>query len=467
MGIKRIYVVFLFLLITIIPLFGGCGKKEKAITQDENYQGEVYPENGLPKEKKVELKLIYPVQGMGKDYFEYAVETFEKKFPNVKLNVRYIEGGGTAYNTIIRSILQSGSDKDMYDWFASYPNAVPDRLEPQDELWERFLYDSPNLKVKDVIIAEKYELMEDGHIYRFPQYLGIVGLYYNRALFKKFGLNGRPKNWEEFLDLSEKIKLQGIFPMVMAGKFPGYFDYGWQAIPHSVGGKEYRDAEHNYEPNLYISKPYITKLERLAEFVRRGYMHPGTISFDHTQSQMEFIQGKAATITCGAWIANEMRDVVPSDFEWGFMPFPGNDPGQDQVVIVAQSGFGYIWKERPILNKQWSKEFNLWLLNIDVQQRQAESGAASIRRDFKDKAEITKNISPSVRVAMEVIAEENIRTVNPNVKVRKINNAEMAKMAKVKGDRYIEIVNGKISALKAAEEINAQYMKGLVAEKKK
>lgn len=335
---------FLVILVVLsLFAFGGCIKKSGI--EDDLDSGEVYPENGLPKNKKVTLSIIYPVMGFGKEYFEYGVKTFQEKFKNVKLDVRYIEGGNDAYNQIVKSAIQSGNDDEMYDWIYSFTNGVTlmsqGKLETQDELWERSVYDRPDLKMKDVIIAGKEAVFNYfNHMYVVPSGSHIYGIYFNKKLFKKLGLTEQPKDWNEFLAMCAKIKTKGVYPMVMAGKYAGpYFNFGWGAIPYEVGGDKFKQDEYNFKPNVYKSKPYVTMLTRLEEFARRGYLHPGTASYDHTQSQMEFVQGKAAMVTNGTWIANEMAEVLPEDFEWGFMAFPGNDPGQKQVVLLEPHRF--------------------------------------------------------------------------------------------------------------------------------
>ncbi len=39
------------------------------------------------------------------------------------------------------------------------------------------------------------------------------------------------------------------------------------------------------------------------------------MGMDHTQSQMAFIQGKAAMIPMGAWFESEMRNSLPEEFQ--------------------------------------------------------------------------------------------------------------------------------------------------------
>ena len=462
---------FLVILVVLsLFAFGGCIKKSGI--EDDLDSGEVYPENGLPKNKKVTLSIIYPVMGFGKEYFEYGVKTFQEKFKNVKLDVRYIEGGNDAYNQIVKSAIQSGNDDEMYDWIYSFTNGVTlmsqGKLETQDELWERSVYDRPDLKMKDVIIAEKEAVFNYfNHMYVVPSGSHIYGIYFNKKLFKKLGLTEQPKDWNEFLAMCAKIKTKGVYPMVMAGKYAGpYFNFGWGAIPYEVGGDKFKQDEYNFEPNVYKSKPYVTMLKRLEEFARRGYLHPGTASYDHTQSQMEFVQGKAAMVTNGTWIANEMAEVLPEDFEWGFMAFPGNDPGQKQVVLLEPGGSGYIWKNRPELNKKWTKEFNLWLLNLDIQNKFAQAGGVPTRRDFKFESE-KKELSPSVVEAWKVINRKDLKVIDNRPRVRIVSNSEMAKIAKKREDGYIAVITGQKTGEQVAREINSQYMKGLAADKRK
>ena len=470
---KGIWFSSIMVLLTICLALGGCGKKQNQSAEKLGAAG-VYPENGLPKDK-IDLGFIFPVQGLGKDYFQHAVDTFQEKFPNVNINVRYIESGAVEYGTIIQSLVQSGDDKEMPDWIYGLAGEAREislingkRMEPQDELWERAFYDKPDLLVKDGTLGERDKLFSYGHMYALSHSASISGVYFNQDFFKKHALNMSPKNWNEYLDLCAKIKALNVNPLVMAGKFAyAYFKGSWGAIPYIAGGEQFLKDEYNYADNLYLQPAFVESMEKLDQFARLGYLHPGTISFDHTQSQMELIQGKAAMVTVGAWVANEMKEVTPKDFKWGFMPFPANNsPEQSQVITTTSYFNGWIWKNRPEINKQWAKEFNLWLLNLDVQKKLAYYGGVPFRKDFAEDPKNLEGISPSVAVAMEVIRDPKIKVVNAGIRDPKKRNlvkneAEMAKVQKILGDSYIALISGKITPKQAAQKVNSHYMRGL------
>jgi N-acetylglucosamine transport system substrate-binding protein len=60
---------------------------------------DVYPENGLSKTQKVTLKAGLFESGMGREWFDYAVDTFQKKFPNVTIEVTSSPTIDTILNT--------------------------------------------------------------------------------------------------------------------------------------------------------------------------------------------------------------------------------------------------------------------------------------------------------------------------------------------------------------------------------
>jgi len=76
-------------------------------------------------------------------------------------------------------------------------------------------------------------------------------------------------------------------------------------------------------------------------------------------------------------------------------------------------------------------------------------------------------LSPSAKVAYDVIRDPQIWLVNHNLRERIISNAEMSKVSKLKGDNYIALITGKKTPMQAAKDLNDQYMKGLALDRKK
>ena len=63
----------------------------------------------------------------------------------------------------------------------------------------------------------------------------------------------------------------------------------------------------------------------------------GAMGMDHTQSQMAFIQGKAAMIPMGAWFESEMRNSLPEEFQAKIMLAPAVTGAKMTNVSVCTS----------------------------------------------------------------------------------------------------------------------------------
>jgi N-acetylglucosamine transport system substrate-binding protein len=66
-----------------------------------------------------------------------------------------------------------------------------------------------------------------------------------------------------------------------------------------------------------------------------GNFQSGCIGMSHTESQMEFLVGRAAMIPCGTWLHSEMRELLPPDFEMEFMLCPHFADGKGDASLVA------------------------------------------------------------------------------------------------------------------------------------
>ena len=72
----------------------------------------------------------------------------------------------------------------------------------------------------------------DGKQYGIPYNFGMVGFWYNKALFEQAGITAPPATWDELLTAVGKLKDAGITPIALGGKdkWPGMFWWAYLAI---------------------------------------------------------------------------------------------------------------------------------------------------------------------------------------------------------------------------------------------
>ncbi|MCP5367684.1 MAG: extracellular solute-binding protein, partial [Hyphomicrobiales bacterium] len=112
-------------------------------------------------------------------------------------------------------------DKKGSQWAAFYQTQLaagtpPDIIDVQGTLWAQYadskaiLDLTPYLaKEPDVLARYNPQMLDywklDGRIYGLPYYVNKTLLYYNKNLFKKAGLSGPPKTFDDLIDYAAKI----------------------------------------------------------------------------------------------------------------------------------------------------------------------------------------------------------------------------------------------------------------------
>ncbi len=88
----------------------------------------------------------------------------------------------------------------------------------------------------------------------------------------------------------------------------------------------------------------------------------GSVGFNHIESQQAFLQGKAAMIPMGAWMATEMERVLPADFEMRMMPVPfidgaKTDADGNPIRVNASSAGDFMVIPKNAPNKEGAIKF--------------------------------------------------------------------------------------------------------------
>lgn len=191
------------------------------------------------------------------------------------------------------------------------------------------LSDKPFLTNYDPAAVESGKV--DGNVYGIPLTQQAYLVWYNKDIFKEYGLT-EPTNWEEFLAVSKKLKSNGIAPLVVAGQdewvvnvFAGLAYSGvLSQEPHWITKAAKGEVKWTDEGSLDA----LNKIKTLKD---EGYILDGSLGTGYDQAYQAFFQGKAAMTVNGAWSIDWIINTPPS-FEVGAFVPSGNDPGQDVKV---------------------------------------------------------------------------------------------------------------------------------------
>lgn len=465
----------------VLAACGGGGGAAEETTQPETTEPaasapETY-ENGLPKDEKVVLKVGFFMGGYGRDWFDYAVKSFTEKYPNVSFDIT----ASADMKNLLSTKISAGDDEDMFDLFNTQPpgGIVPlaeaGKLEPMDDIWEYPLPDVSGEKVKDRMLPGMFEStpLIDGKSYEFTTASSFGGLFFNKTLFEEHGWNQNPNTWAAFEQLLADIQADGIIPITFPGVHPSY--HSWAFGP----AKMFELADMKGEADGFIERyktyglPEFTSPEqlevwnRIYELGKKGYFAEGLPALNHTQSQMQVIQGQAAMVSTGTHVENEMKEATPADFKWGYMAVPFRESTDQRLWIRSgTSNFNYIWAAKPDLNKKWAKEFIVWLVTLDNQQYAAEkSGALPMRKDLIEDPAKTANLSTSAQSVLKYIGDNEAHTYKASRSIS-ISDPNLAQANKLLDENIVKFALGMQDPKPILEEAEELLKKALEAEKK-
>jgi len=494
---KALVLVVLCMML-VVSLAACSGKKEAATetktpdVKSEGTQGtgtntgnekeqdsDVYPENGLPKNEKVTIKYAVWENGNGREWIDYAMDTFKKKFPNVSFDVTY----SPTIDTITSTKIAANNDNDMFDLFSNFITGGGDavlslvktgKIEPQDDLWDHKAYDNSGKTLKELqsgVYEGAQKIM--GKMYALPSGQSIMGLFYNKALFEKNGWNQNPKTWSEFTALVDTIKEAGLIPITYPGKITGYLKFilglASQYTLAEINGNldVFNDIYKNNKSPYYTSPEVMGVYQRIYELGQKNAFPNGVAALTHTQSQMQLLQGQAAMAATGEWVQNEMKDSIPDGFQWGYMLIPMSDNPDDVKYYQSYlQGGHFIWAAKPELNKKWAKEFLVWTWNLDVQQIYAEKGGSiPVRSDYVNDPVLVEKLQVAPKAVLQYLKGNNVKGV---IEARDVSltdpNAEKARKL-IEDDSMNDIALGKLDPAPKLQEAEKLLEKAIAAQK--
>jgi N-acetylglucosamine transport system substrate-binding protein len=366
----------LFALFTVFFVFFICGSvaaSGKAASETKETQNK-------------NLSILWSAGGNG-EFINYTVDKLRADY-GLNIDLEY----NTKAHEVLRPQIIAGNPPDitmvqhgMFDYFEAIQQGA---FAPIDD-YLNLNVDGGNRKIKEIIGEDLINIMRvNGKSYIILSNVNVSGLYYNKTMFDKYGWK-EPKTWDEFIALCRRIKAEapGVEPLIYPGKYPYYLDYFFTPNILSLGkGLETLKAMNNMEKGIWSSPAVLGAAKRMQQLRDEGLFARGLISLSHTESQMEFINGRAAMICNGSWLYNEMAGNWPDDFELTYIASPtGLNASDPQYVRFAGNLFGF-----PSVAK--NKDYNDKFLQIYY----SEKSATRVAADYETVISSTVIAYPSV-----------------------------------------------------------------------
>lgn len=208
----------------------------------------------------------------------------------------------------------------------------------------------------------KPDAVKDGMTYKRKVYgvcvgsVIISGIYYNKDIFTKYGLNV-PTTYSELLKVCDTLKSKGIVPFTAAGAPLWPIDM----IAHGFIGALIKDL-NAFEKELWTggtgwkNPKYIEALKRYQKLLQ-NYYEEGFQTIDYNPHIGRFISGKAAMLPDGIWMSTAIASQGGDKFNFGYMPIPASDNAADNKTFYGK--YDLMWQVHS--KSKLKKEAFAWL----------------------------------------------------------------------------------------------------------
>jgi raffinose/stachyose/melibiose transport system substrate-binding protein len=305
-----------------------------------------------------------------KTIWKQAADQYHAAHPNVTIKITVLEN--EAFKAKLTTNMQAGKPPDVFQsWGGGLLKEQADAGLVKDVSSDTKSW----ISTLNPAGVKLYQL--DGKQYGVPYNLGVVGVWYNKKLFSKAGIDAPPTTWGEFLSDVQKLKGSGVTPLAVGekDKWPGMF--WWANLSLRIAGsqamaKAGQDGSFD-APGFVEAGKQLKRLIDMKPF-QAGYL---AAPWDGAGGEAATMgNGRAAMDLMGQWApftfnANT-KDKKGLGKDLGWFGFPTVSGGKSTASEYFGGGDGFaIGRDAP----PETVDFVKFLVSPQIGSKGGESGA--------------------------------------------------------------------------------------------
>ncbi len=218
-----------------------------------------------------------------------AAAEFHAAHPGVEVKLQFLEN--EAFKAKLPTLLQSpDAPSTFYSWGGGVLEAQSDTgaLRPIDAQMDQAWRSRVN---PSALTAFTYK----DHIWGAPHQMAVMGIYYNKSMFAKAGLDGAAiKTWDQFLAAVTTLKAAGLTPITVGGGDKWPIMHWWAYLVLRAGGKSAVPDGMAGKNGGFVSAPFIEGGRALKQLVDLRPFQEGFMATNFSSMLGQFGDGRAA-----------------------------------------------------------------------------------------------------------------------------------------------------------------------------
>ncbi|HTR94306.1 MAG TPA: extracellular solute-binding protein [Trebonia sp.] len=318
---------------------------------------------------------VWWYEGQGSAYqiaWDQAIADFKKQHPGVTVQFSLKSFNQMQQNASM--ILNSNNVPDVMEY--NKGDATTGLLSKQGLLTdltpEASKYGWDKLLGPDLQVTAKYDakgVMGSGNWYGVSDYAEYVMVYYNKAMFAKYGLQVPTTMAQLTADMDTFVK-HGVTPFANAGNDYVAMQYLYEMELSQSSQQQVQDYERYTGKVDFHSAAWTNAVKTFQDWVSKGYIAKNSVGLTATQAGNDFETGKNPMMLSGSWWYGTFESGI-KNFQWGTFLWPGN-------TLNAGSGGNLFVVPKNAASKELAYDFINDTLQPDVQKLLADNGAVPV-----------------------------------------------------------------------------------------
>lgn len=178
-----------------------------------------------------------------------------------------------------------------------------------------------------------------GKIIAVPQDFGTYGLFYNKAMFKKAGVDAPIETWDDLLSACTALKKTGVTPITF-GDRDGYSTDNWVTLMYGSYFDEGDVAAVNDGELPYADPKLVQPLQQLVDLREQDCLNKDASSRENFDANADFTSGKSAMVLMYPAVIPDFMKKLGKDL--GIMPIPQSSDGPLAGRSVGNAFYNYV-----------------------------------------------------------------------------------------------------------------------------
>ncbi|WP_219838092.1 extracellular solute-binding protein [Paenibacillus sp. R14(2021)] len=315
------------LLAALLLAATACGSSNSVSSNHESDGEAVSADFGSAEKITLRMMHLWPDSNSAQNKMVLEIiKEYETANPDTTITTEVLEN--EQYKNKLKVLSASNNLPDVgFTWAAGFmdPYVNGGMFAPVDDLLQG--------ELKDKFVAGTTEAFSfSGKTFALPVELNIVPVYYNKAIFARYGLKP-PQTTDDLKNIIRTLNDNNVTPITLGGKDAWPSSFWYMYLADRIGGPDVLDkavASSSFtDPSLLAAAKEAQELVNLNAFVK-GYN-----GLSNDEAKALFMNEKAAMFAMGTWEVPNYTTVqgVPQTFKdkIGYFKFPAAAGGKGSV----------------------------------------------------------------------------------------------------------------------------------------